>query len=278
MTRTCNTLLLFAKIPVPGLVKTRLTRERGGWFSPEKASWLYHCMLFDVAEICCSALSSLEERDPDGDYELVISTTPASNLDAMESLFAESGSWPRAIRFDYDEGATFDEHYNGAFQKCWDRGSDFILSVGADLPALTKADIIRGFETMHAARAAGADSVVIAPDQELGVSIIGWARDLAFDHTGVYYNMDGLTALPAYVRKAAAAGIPMRYLPPVPDVDTMADLMHATTVVETLMYCAESGDDVTPPWRCADAFAQLGIADLRIAPNSLVDPRGSIDV
>ena len=272
-----NTLLLFAKVPEPGLVKTRLTAERGGWFSPENAAWLYHCMLFDVAEACCAALDDLEARNPGNSYELVISTTPRENLPAMEELFAKSGAWPRPIRFDFDEGATFDEHYNGAFEKCWARGSDAVVSVGADLPALTKADIVRAFETLRVSVEDGSPAVVIAPDQELGVSLIGWTRGAAFDHTGVYYPPEGLTALPAYVRKAKAAGLPLRYLPPVPDVDTMADLMHAATVVETLVYCAESGDDVVPPWRTADALTRLGVADPRIAPNNLIDPRTQID-
>ena len=43
-----NTLLLFSKPPVPGLVKTRLTTLKDGVFTPEVASGLYHCMLFDV--------------------------------------------------------------------------------------------------------------------------------------------------------------------------------------------------------------------------------------
>ena len=274
-----NTLLVFSKVPEPGMVKTRLTREREGWFTQEDASWLFNCMLFDVVEACCNALTRLEDADPSQAYRLVISTTPRENLERMRGLFAESGDWPREILFDFDEGPDFDTHYNGAFDKCWDAGSDFVLSVGADLPVLTPEDIERGFEKLH--EVCGPDGagpgVVIAPDQELGVSLIGWSRATDYDHSGVYYNKEGLTALPAYVRKAKAAGIPMRYLPPVPDIDTMADLMHAATVIETLSYCAESGDCVCAPWRCADAFRRLGVADPLIPPNALIDPRDTID-
>ena len=46
-----NALVLFSKPPVPGLVKTRLTTLKDGVFTPEVASALYHCMLFDVTEI-----------------------------------------------------------------------------------------------------------------------------------------------------------------------------------------------------------------------------------
>ena len=58
-----NALLLFSKVPEPGKVKTRLTPLKDGIFDPEDASYLYHCMLFDVAEICCEALADLERAN-----------------------------------------------------------------------------------------------------------------------------------------------------------------------------------------------------------------------
>ena len=62
-----NTVLLFSKLPEVGLVKTRLTTLKDGWFEPEVASALYHCMLFDVVEIICAALADLEEAEAKGD-------------------------------------------------------------------------------------------------------------------------------------------------------------------------------------------------------------------
>ena len=110
----------------------------------------------------------------------------------------------------------------------------------------------------------------------MGVSVIGWTRETDFDHTGVFYNPDGLTVLPAYIAKARKQGLPALYLPPIPDVDTMADLMHAITVVEALCYCAKF-DDITPPWRTADALKQMGWDEVRVPPNDLHDPREGID-
>lgn len=278
-----NALVLFSKPPVPGLVKTRLSTLKDGVFEPDVASALYHCMLFDVVEICCAALADLEARAgaEGGDgvrdaYELIISTTPAANVEVMRELFEDAGTWPREIAFTADAGANFDEHYNDAFAQAWERGADCILSMGADMPALTKADVRGGFEALHRLDGRPGGGIVLAPDQEMGVSIIGWTRETAFDHTGVFYNPDGLTVLPAYIAKARAAGLPALWLPPVPDVDTMADLMHHITLVEALCYCAEH-DDITPPWRTADALRQMGWDEVRVPPNDLHDPREEID-
>lgn len=275
-----NVLLLFSKVPEPGLVKTRLTTLKDGVFTPDQASILYHCMLFDVAETCMTAFKVLESQQ-DGavhdTYQLLISTAPAENLAKMEQLFADSGTWPRPIAFAVDRGSSFDEHYNDAFEQAWNGGADCILSMGADMPALTTEDVVRGFQALHELDDAEEEGIVLAPDQELGVSIIGWNRGTPFDHSGVFYNKTGLTVLPAYIRKAKEAGLTARYLPPVPDVDTMADLMHAATIVEALTYCAPAHEGACPH-RTARALDELGWSDIRIMPNGLVDPRGSIDL
>ena len=275
-----NTVLLFSKLPEVGLVKTRLTTLKDGWFEPEVASALYHCMLFDVVEIICAALADLEAADAEGDvrdtYELVISTAPARNLEPMRKLFEDAGTWPREIVFINDEGSNFDEHYNHAFQQAWDRGADCILSMGADMPALTKSDVKFGFEQLHKLDGLPNGGIVLAPDQEMGVSVVGWTRDTDFSHTGVFYNQTGLTVLPAYIEKARLSNLPVLWLPPIPDVDTMADFYHNITLVEALCYCAEF-DDICPPWRTAQALEEIGFSHVYIAPNDLRDPRDEID-
>lgn len=309
-----NIVLLFSKLPEAGLVKTRLSTLKDGIYSPEIAAHLFHCMLFDVVEIIMAAMDSLEAhpelaaaregwadlqeareansnvRDADdvacddsGDirdtYQLVISVAPEANVAKMEQLFADAGTWPRPIEFICDKGANFDEHYNDAFQQCWDKGADCILSMGADMPALTKRDIYFGFEQLHRLCDVSRfphSGIVLAPDQEMGVSVVGWTRETDFDHTGVYYCQDGLTVLPAYVNKAREAELPALWLPPIPDVDTMNDLMHNVTLVNALAYCAEA-DDICPPWRTVQAFQELGLNDIYVMPNDLFDPRDHLD-
>ena len=278
-----NVVLLFSKLPEVGLVKTRLSILKDGLFPPEAAAELYECMLLDVVEIIGVALVDLqteaaasaaadEVRDV---YELVISTTPAKNAQPMRDLFAQ-GEWPVVPTVIVDEGASFDEHYNHSFAQCWEMGADCILSMGADMPALTKADIRFGFEQLHRLCDMPGGGIVLAPDQEMGVSVVGWTRETDFSHDGVFYNKDGLTVLPAYIKKARAAGLPALWLPPIPDVDTMQDFVHNVTLVHALNYCADY-DDICPPHRTAEKFIDLGFHDIIVAPNNLFDPREHID-
>lgn len=307
MKTRANYLLLFSKLPKTGRVKTRLTYEKDGILDPEIAKYLYHCMLFDVTEICMSAFDRLLEKqeaarekshldddvdggdrnDPYDDsaddprivdtYTLVISTAPETDLEDMKKLYSDSGAWPREIVFISDSGASFDEHYNDAFEQVWAMGADCILSMGADMPALRTDDVVNGFESLHRLDETTGEGIVIAPDQELGVSIIGWTKKTIFDHNGVFYNRDGLTVLPAYIAKAKEKNLPAIYLSPVPDVDTIADLMHTITLVEALMYCS-TFDGNRPPYRTWNALNEIGLTAVRIPPNELMDPRDGIDV
>ncbi len=280
-----NVLLLFSKLPEAGRVKTRLTVERGGILTPEDAAALYESMLLDVVTVCLAAFDACTRRLPadgaDG-YELAVSTAPAANADAMHALLEREfgpleGDGVRfPIRVATDAGASFDAHYNDAFEQCWNAGADCILSMGADMPALTVDDVVRGFAALHELEHMDAGGIVLAPDQEMGVSIVGWTRGTSFDHDGVFYNPSGLTVLPAYIEKAREANLPAMYLPPVPDVDTMADLMHNITLVDALDYCTRF-DGGRPPARTLATLRELGCDEVRVPPNDLMDPRDAID-
>ena len=87
-------ILIFSKPPIPGLVKTRLTIERGGGFTQEQAAQFFKRSLWDVTELamwCMDDLDALNaaEREadpsaPERSYDLFISTTPEKNVALMK--------------------------------------------------------------------------------------------------------------------------------------------------------------------------------------------------
>ena len=270
-----NAILLFSKVPEAGKTKTRLSTIKDGRLTPEWAAYLYHCMLFDVAECCCSIVQHMQNETDS--YRIIISSPGVEQREAMEQLFAESGDWPCEFTFISDTGTSFDEHYNDSFAQVWEMGFDTILSMGCDMPALTGDIIMTGFNYLHEFCERDMSGIVLSPDQEMGVSIVGWTRQTPFDHTGVFYNADGLTVLPAYIQKAQRLGLPVMYLPAMPDVDTMADLRHNVTLIQAIEYCAPHQWALTTPWRTLDAVRQLGYRDIRVMPNDLRDDRSEID-
>ena len=273
--RRKNAILLFSKVPQAGKTKTRLSTLKDGKLTPEWAAYLYHCMLFDVVECCCNMVGYMNSEIDE--YDIIVSSPGQDQEQAMRELFAKSGDWPCEITFIHDVGASFDEHYNDSFQQVWDMGYDTILSMGCDMPALTGDIIATGFHYVHELWNYDRDGIVLSPDQEMGVSLVGWTSKTKFDHTGVFYCPDGLTVLPAYVRKAQRLGYEVRYIPAMPDVDTMADLQHNITLMQAIEAAAPYQYDLTVPWRTLDAINQLGLGDLRVMPNDLRDDRSEID-
>ena len=93
-----NAMLIFTKPPLPGLVKTRMTSEYGGFFTDDQAAQFYKCCFYDVCALGMEALQELQaendallEADPTADritYDFFCSTTPADSLPQMQELLA----------------------------------------------------------------------------------------------------------------------------------------------------------------------------------------------
>jgi glycosyltransferase A (GT-A) superfamily protein (DUF2064 family) len=283
-----HALLLFSKPPVPGLVKTRLTQEKGGPFTQEEAAEIFRRSMFDVAELACLALHELEVEnatkravDPSADehkYAFFISTTPAPNVEVMRRTFEEIGQWPREFSYIVDEGATFDDHFDSAFKQIFVQGYDSVLSIGADIPLLPREHIVNGFRWLqYFIATSDKGGIIQAPCQEVGVSLIGWVRDTKINHQGVYYNMSGRPALDAYVEKARELGIPLASMAPVADIDDISDFAHATSLARAAQYSKQFQPDLYVPERFLAWVDWRGIK-VGTPPNDDRDSREGIDL
>ncbi|MDR2493098.1 MAG: DUF2064 domain-containing protein [Coriobacteriales bacterium] len=282
-----HALLMFSKPPVPGLVKTRLTREKGGPFSPEDAAAFFHRSLFDVMELSIEAIGQLEAEDkaaheldadaPSHTYDIFISTTPAENVAIMRKTFEDAGVWPREFTYLLDSGMTFDEHFDDAFKQVFAAGYDSVLSIGGDIPLLPREHVLNGFRWLqHFLATSDKGGVIQAPCQECGVSVIGWTKTTDIDHQGVYYNMTGRPALDAYVEKCSEKGIPLASMSPVADIDDMSDFAHAVTLARSARYSAQFQPQLYVPERFLAWVDWKGIR-VGTPPNEDRDSREGID-
>jgi glycosyltransferase A (GT-A) superfamily protein (DUF2064 family) len=244
--------------------------------------------MFDVAELCCLALHELETENAadramdsaadEHTYAFYISTTPAENVEIMQKTFEEIGQWPREFTYIVDEGASFDEHFDSAFQQVFDAGFDSVLSVGADIPMLPREHIVNGFRWLQYFLATSdKGGVVQAPCQEVGVSLIGWTRGTDISHDGVYYNMSGRPALDAYVEMAKEKEIPLASMMPVADIDDVGDFAHATSLARAAQYSRQFQPDLYVPERFLAWVDWRGIR-VGTPPNEDRDSREGIDV
>ena len=279
-------LLVFSKPPVPGMVKTRLTTDFGGFLTKEQAAEFFRRSLYDVTEACMHALFELKwaneakvAEDPEADvitYDFFVSTTPASNIDLMKETFDAIGPWPMEIHYITDKGATFDDHFDDAFQQIFALGYEHIVSVGGDIPTMPKSHITQAFQWLDYFQSQGTPGFVQAPCQECGTSLVGFSHNTPINHQGVYYNLNGKPALDAYVEKIDAENIPCAYFSPIADIDEKTDLAHAISCMRAIERAAKYQPDLFVPRRVLDWVDFMGIT-VSTPPNDEHEPRQYID-
>ncbi|WP_348534115.1 DUF2064 domain-containing protein [Kitasatospora sp. MAA19] len=191
------TLLVIAKAPVPGRVKTRLTPP----CTPEQAAALAAAALADTLH----TLGTM----PAGRRLLVLEGEPADRPPAGWEVVAQSGGG-------------LDERLAAAFAHAARVAPDVpALLVGMDTPQLSAAALA---EPLSAARRAGVDAWY-GPAADGGFWALGLARptaDLAAHLLhGVPMSTPGTGA--ALLERLTAANLTIRHLPPLTDVDTIED-------------------------------------------------------
>ena len=286
MAQKKQALLVFSKPPIPGMVKTRLTKERDGILSPEQAAEFFRRSLYDVSELAMHALYELQAMndaacaaDPEMDsiqYDFFVSTTPADNVDRMRENFESLGEWPMEIHYITDKGATFDDHFDDAFKQIFDMGYEHVVSIGGDIPTMPKSHVTQAFQWLDYFQGLGTPGFVQAPCQECGTSLVGFSYNTPINHQGVYYNLNGTAALDAYVEKLQAEHIPSAYLSPVADIDEKTDLAHAISCLRAIEQAAEWQTDLYVPRRVLQWIDFMGLR-VSTPPNDAHDPRQYID-
>ncbi|MBQ9042607.1 MAG: DUF2064 domain-containing protein [Eggerthellaceae bacterium] len=280
-----HALLIFTKPPLPGIVKTRMTTEYGGFLTMEQAAGFYRNCFYDVCEMGMHALIELQQKnermraeDPTVDkitYDFFCSSTPADSLEKMKEVFDTVGTWPMEVNFIVDAGSSFDEHFNDACQQLFDRGYESFVAIGGDVPTMPKSHIKQAFQWLDYFQAIGKPGFAYAPCQECGTSLVGYSYNTPIDHTGVYYNMDGRPALDGYLEKIEEGDIPSAYFDPVADIDEVTDLAHAVSCMKSIAEAAKY-QDLFVPRRTLGWVEFMGIK-VSTPPNDNHDPRDYLD-
>ena len=191
-------VVLMAKAPVPGRVKTRLCPP----LAPAEAARLYACMLGDAAEEI-SSVGRIARY-------LFLDRPAAANV-LRGAPFSPFERFPQ-------RGKDLGERMCGAAATAFRRGARRVVIVGADCPSLSAGTVRRAFRELST----GA-SVVFGPSADGGYYLVG----LSSPDERLFRGFRWSTA--EVLRNAAARcrilSAPFSFLPPGRDVDTGDDLL-----------------------------------------------------
>jgi rSAM/selenodomain-associated transferase 1 len=196
---TRGVLLVFAKEPVAGRVKTRMVPP----LSPQQAADLYAQLLRDVLTVT-------------GRIALELGLTPTLAVHPPDAARVLARSTPTEFRVVPQRGANLGERMARAIREAAASGADRILLRGSDSPILDGERI--------GAVLASLDEfdLVVSPDLDGGYNLIGLRRPVPglFDHP-----MGTRTALDDTLANASALGLRADVQQPTFDIDTADDLV-----------------------------------------------------
>ena len=194
-------LLIFARVPELGHVKTRLARDVGD----ERALVIYESMLRDL-------LQSIGPSTEETEIEIMWVPTPIASGETLHRAFGD-----RALAM--QTGDTLSERLSMAFsERFFFQRTEKIVAIGVDDPTLSRALVDDAFQLL--------DSVewVVGPALDGGYYLIG-CRAAAFDievFTGIEWGTSDVLA--STLERIAALGATVALLPERRDIDVAADL------------------------------------------------------
>lgn len=192
-------LIIVAKAPVPGKVKTRLCTD----LTAEAACDLYRCFLQDrVAE-----MSDLKNID------LSIAYTPRGS----ETHFAPFA----AAGFDLfpQRGNHLGERLHNIFLQKWAQGFRSLVVIDSDSPDLPKSIVKKAFEWLKA----GSADAVFGPCRDGGYYLVGLREPCPELFRNIPWSTSAV--LQKTLEAAGKKGLKTKLLPPWNDLDTFEDLL-----------------------------------------------------
>jgi rSAM/selenodomain-associated transferase 1 len=209
-----NALVVMAKAPLPGTVKTRLVPP----LSHEEAAELYQALLLDLLE----SLGSFKLADP------FVAFTPAETA----SLFNEITP-PGFVCFP-QRGEDLGARMNNVFLDLFTQGYENLVIIGSDLPALPSCFLEEAFVMLGRSE----KEVVLGPSRDGGYYLIGMGRSIPEIFKGIPWGEENVLA--TTLQKISSLGLKAYLLPTWFDIDTPEDLRHLDSVSNRVSACSQS--------------------------------------
>ena len=195
-------LVVFAKAPIPGTVKTRLCPP----LSPEEATALHSSFVMDAIERIKKVAGRLKA-------DRFLACDPSTEHPFFKALRSHHG-----VNLLQQSGEDLGQRMEGTMQELFDRHYSSVVITGCDLPTLPPEEISRSFELLDN------HDCVLGPCPDGGYYLIGLHRPCAELFSGIPWGTSEVLGLTT--EKATALKLTLGRTSLCSDVDTPDDL-HA---------------------------------------------------
>ncbi len=196
-----NALVIFAKWPLPGQVKTRLCPP----LRPDQAAELARCFLLDTVE----RVSRLEE------VQVWVAFTPAESEPRFRALL------PASVRYLPQRGNDLGERELNIFVDLFEKAAMRVAVMGSDIPSVPLAYLRSAFDLLESP---GCDAV-LGPSSDGGYYCIG-AQVGRAGLPALFENIEWSTekVMQQTLQQARLHNLNIRLIPRWYDVDTVEDM------------------------------------------------------
>ncbi|MDQ2869203.1 MAG: TIGR04282 family arsenosugar biosynthesis glycosyltransferase [Acidobacteriota bacterium] len=192
-------LVLFARVPEAGRVKTRLSPR----LTDEGALRLYRAFLEDASRLYGAA----------GSWEPVLAAEPDPDAPELARLF------PPPWRRETQAKGGLGEKLADAFSREFSRGAPAAIAVGSDHPALSRGALSEALD-----RVARGGAAAVIPAEDGGYCAIAFSANAPWEEAlrEIPWSTDAVLTVTR--RRLAESGVELAMLPPGYDVDRPEDV------------------------------------------------------
>jgi hypothetical protein len=190
-------LIIFAKAPIPGKVKTRLCPP----LDPDEAASLHGSLVLDAIE---------RTKGLQG-VTLYVAGTPDLAHPFFKVMEGRYGA-----RLLLQRGPDLGARMMNAMQDAFGQGAEDVLLTGTDLPTLPRTHLVEALKLVKN------HDVVLGPTADGGYYLIGLSKMMPVLFEGIAWSTASVFA--ETKKKVEAAGLSLGLLPECRDVDTLEDL------------------------------------------------------
>ena len=200
-------LVIFAKAPIPGEVKTRLCPP----LTPDEAATLHGSFVLDMLERTKLAVAQLQLP-----FHRYLACAPSSELVFFKIMEERQG-----VRLLDQVGKDLGRRMHRTFVDLFAKGYKQVLIVGTDVPTLPLSVYQEALTLLSRS------DVVLGPALDGGYYLIGLTKPAEQLFTGVPWSTDQVLAVTQ--QNAKALGLSVKLTTAWRDVDTIADLQSLIT-------------------------------------------------
>jgi len=218
-----SAIVIFTKIPIPGLVKTRLTRET--CLSELDSAKLSEAMLKDT--ICLASMTVAEK--------IQIGYFPEENVAELNEIINNlriEGRLNQPIDLILQYGSDFNQRFGSIVEESFKKNNDRIIILGADLPFLDPKVINKALS--YLAEKFDEKPVIIGPSSGGGIYLVGITNSFDFNWFSDYNLFKDGSELSKFAQFCKENELPLISLPPYGDIDIEEDLVSLISYIDVL--------------------------------------------